>query len=105
MQSNKPILTTPYYWSSISESTKAYWQATANRVPCLVCTDRPSLKRFPGETRVRRCSTGGRYGKSADVVRLDIKALLAAGYIYQTYIPASVRLADKREAIYSNDNH
>lgn len=105
--SNRPILTTPAYWNSIAESTKAYWQSLANALPkYTVCTSRPSLTKYgKGDLEIRRCSTGGKWGKSADKVWLNGEAMIAAGYCYVTYTPKAERVAAKREAVYANDNH
>lgn len=104
---NRQILTTPAYWNSISESTKAYWQSVANALRAVtVCTNRPLLTAHgKGGLHLRRCSTGGKWGKSADNVWINSESLLKAGYIYVTYTPKAVRIAAKREAVYSNDNH
>lgn len=102
---NKSILTKLGYWNSIPEAVKSMWQNTANSHRMLVCTHRPDAKQFRGDTQVRRCSTGGRYGKPADVVGLSMDALIAAGFIFVTYVSKDLRVAAKCEAIYSNDNH
>lgn len=102
---NTPILTRPNYWTSCPESTKAMWQALANRSTSIICTHRPDLRGHRGSKSVRRCSTGGKWGKRADVVALEVDSLLAAGYVWRTYTPASVRLAVNRDAIYSDDSH
>lgn len=110
------ILTTPAYWNSIPEAVKSMWQNTADQfahahTPALVCTHRPLLTDYSraeiasAGRNVRRCSTGGRWGKSADVVRLPVSSLLASGYILTTYTPAAAILADKRDEIYSDDTH
>lgn len=109
---NRPVLTKPAYWNSIQPATRAYWQALANALPYLtVCTHRPSVnlfgKPFPmdRDIKIRRCSTGGKFGKSVDKVWLNEAALKLDGFVFRTYIPAKIALADKREAVYSNDNH
>lgn len=102
---NTKILTRPDYWTSCPESTKAMWQALANRSTYVICTHRPDLREHRGSMKVRRCSTGGKWAKSADVVGMDVDSLLAAGYVWRTYVPAAQRLADKRAAVYSDDTH
>jgi hypothetical protein len=109
---NTNILTRPNYWTSAPESVKSMWQALANRTAAnartsgvVICTHRPDLREHRGSKTVRRCSTGGKWGKSSDMVSMSIESLLAAGYVWRTYTPASVRLADKREMVYSNDTH
>lgn len=108
---NARILTRQKYWNNLPESVKSMWQHTANKYakahhhPCVVCTMRPDLREYRGTQPVRRCSTGGRWGKSADVVNLSIEKLLADGYVWKTYIPAADRLAAKRDAVYSSDEH
>lgn len=107
---NRQILTTPAYWNSISESTKGYWQSTANVLRAVtVCTNRPSLNEHgKGGLHLRRCSTGGKWSKSADNVWINSESLLKAGYIYVTYESKGQRaakVAAKREAVYANDNH
>ena len=79
------------------------WQGQANSLPYTVCTHRPDVRLNRGDDEVRRCSTGGRWGKSADVVWLDVEKLLASGYVYRTYIPAAVVLAAARDAVYNRD--
>lgn len=99
---NTNILTRPNYWTSCPESTKAMWQALANRTSVIVCTHRPDLRDNRGAQQVRRCSTGGKWGRSADVCSMSVERLLASGYVWRTYTPASVRLAAKRDAVYSD---
>ena len=100
------ILTKQKYWNSIPENVKSMWQNTANaKKGVLVCTHRPSLRDNRGNTKVRRCSTGGKWGQSADVVSLSLDSLRAAGYVLVTYISAAEIREAKRAAAYSNDNH
>lgn len=100
------ILTKKEYWNSIPESAKSMWQNTAKHYgSTVVCTHRPSIIQFRGDQLVRRCSTGGRYGKSADFVRLSVEKLLAKGYIFVTYTPKKEQLEQERQRIYSNDIH
>lgn len=101
----KQVLTTPAYWDGLPEATKSYWQNTANQYNVIVCTHRPNLNKYRGGTKVRRCSTGGKYGQSTDVVGLNLDALLAKGFVLRTYIPFVERLQGKRGNVYSNDNH
>ena len=87
----KMVLTEPEYWAALQPATRAYWQSVADRHPGVtVCTHRPSAKQFHGNCKVRRCSTGGRWGKSADVVQLDVQAMLSAGYDWRCHEPAAV---------------
>ncbi len=80
---NMKILTTFGYWNQLNNSTKKYWRKVTQRMPGIViCTHRPNLRQFRGPTQVRRCSTGGRWGKSADIVRLSIVNLENSGYIF-----------------------
>jgi hypothetical protein len=103
----KTILTKPNYWNSIPEAVKSMWQNIANGSSTIVCTHRPDIRirDHRGSDKVRRCSTGGKWGKSADIVSLSIESLLAAGYVWRTYVPRSERLANEREMIYSDDTH
>ena len=103
IKKNKPVLTKPSYWATISPAVRSMWQNVANRRPYTVCTHRPDVRLNRGDDEVRRCSTGGRWGKSADVVWLDVETLIASGYVYRTYIPADVALAAARDAVYSRD--
>lgn len=67
------ILTTHTYWSTCPIATKTYWRKVANRMPgTIVCTGRPDLREYRGNTSIRRASTGGKWGKSADIVGIDI---------------------------------
>ena len=70
------ILTTTEYWMRIPPATKSYWRNMEQNRTVMICTHRPSMKKFKGENEVRRCSTGGKYGKCADVVLLSIVDLL-----------------------------
>lgn len=82
------VLTTPDYWMRIPPSVQAMWRNTAcQHKSVIVCTHRPSLSEFRGSTKVRRCSTGGRWGKSSDIVGLDLEKLLASGYVWRAYVP------------------
>lgn len=99
------ILTKAAYWNSISASVKSMWQNTADaKKGVLVCTHRPDVRTYRGNTKVRRCSTGGKWGKSADVVSLSLDALMAHGYIlvsYETPAEVSTRIDAARDAVYS----
>lgn len=106
------ILTKPSYWNNLCESGKSQWQNTANAMAAngrtasvAVCTHRPDLRDHRGSEQVRRCSTGGKYGKSADIVSMSVESLLAAGYVWRTYIPRAELVEASREAVYSNDTH
>lgn len=108
------ILTKPGYWNSISPSTKAYWQNVANGIRgARICTHRPDINQFGkkadnADMLVRRCSTGGKYGKSVDLKWLSEQTLMDDGYIYVTYISVAERaviVEQKREEVYSNDCH
>ena len=81
------------------------WQTLANKARVVICTHRPDLREHRGSQQVRRCSTGGRWGKSADVVAMSVEGLLAAGYVWRTYIPRTLAIAAKREEIYCDDTH
>ena len=102
---NTNILTRPSYWADLNESTKAMWQSLASRTSTIVCTHRPDLREHRGSQSVRRCSTGGKWGKSADVVKMSVESLLAAGYVWRTYVRLADRIAAKREMVYSDDTH
>lgn len=105
---NAYVLTTPGYWSRCPESVKSMWQSVAEQMfqdGTVVCTHRPSLLRHRGNQKVRRCSTGGKFGKSADLVYLNLESLRAEGYVWRRYTPASVRLASKLDVVYSDDRH
>lgn len=107
---NTKILTKSSYWNGLPESVKSMWQSLANRMAeahhsAIICTHRPDLREHRGSARVRRCSTGGKWGKSADVVSMSVESLLTAGYVWRIYIPANQRLAARRDATYSNDTH
>lgn len=105
---NTPILTRPNYWNQLSPSAQSAWQNTANafaHAGRVVCTHRPSVREFPGSDSVRRCSTGGKHGKSADRKQMNISAMLRAGYVWRVYIPRAEAIAAKREEVYCNDNH
>lgn len=103
IKANKQVLTKPNYWAAISPAARSGWQAKANRDNAAVCTHRPDVRANRGKDQVRRCSTGGRWGKSSDVVRLNVDGLLAQGYVWRTYITAAVALAAARDAVYSRD--
>jgi hypothetical protein len=78
---DKKILTTPEYWANCPMQTKTHWRKLASLFDdATVCTHRPNARFYRGTDRVRRCSTGGRWGKSADIVYLSIDALLQHGY-------------------------
>lgn len=77
----KNIITTKEYWESINGGTRAYWRRLQReRKNMWICTHRPN-RNISRETTltgvVRRCSTGGRWGKSADTMVMDIPALVA----------------------------
>jgi len=78
------ILTTQAYWYSIPPSVQAYWRNVAKTTNMAVCTSRPNARKFKGTTIVRRKSTGGKWGKSADKKHLDMEKLLNAGYTLLT---------------------
>jgi hypothetical protein len=99
------ILTTATYWDNIPESTKAYWNHVATRCRHVICTHRPSLRQYTGDTTVRRCSTKGFHGKSADFVRLNLTKLMESGFVFRQYIPLSRRISEKIALTYNNDNH
>ena len=100
------ILTKQNYWNSIPETVKSMWQNTADaKKGVLVCTHRPSLRDHRGNMKVRRCSTGGKWGQAADVVSLSLDSLRAAGYVLVVYISAAERREANRTAVYCNDNH
>ena len=93
MTTTPKILTRPAYWSDLNPGTKAYWRKVAAKFgapsstpggrawTAIVCTHRPNAREYRGANLIRRASTGGRWGKSSDIMRLDLPALLAAGYV------------------------
>lgn len=71
------ILTTMNYWDNLQIQTKAYWVSVATRNPNLiVCTGRPDLRGYKGATPIRRASGGGKWGKSTDIVKMDLDKIL-----------------------------
>jgi hypothetical protein len=76
------ILSIANYWKSIPESMRSYWRCIARNTSVIVCTHRPDARIYSGNTPIRRCSTGGKWGKKAGVYRLNLPALLKDGYIF-----------------------
>lgn len=72
------ILTTHTYWQSVGKSTQGYWRNVAAKFPqTLICTGRPDLREYKGDKFVRRASTGGRWGQSADICQMNLEKLFA----------------------------
>lgn len=79
---NNKILTRPGYWNNLQNSTKNYWRGHTKYGDYIVCTHRPNLREYKGQNKLRRCSTGGRWGKSADIVGVNVEKLIRDGYVF-----------------------
>lgn len=76
------IITLAGYWNTLQNRTKVYWRKTASQYnQIFICTSRPNARRYKGSTKVRRASTRGKWGKSADFKALNVEKMLQEGYI------------------------